>query len=163
MSAAIAETLTLHRDWSFYLKSNKSDWKSGSFFKVYKITNVKEMWQILNNIHRKFTGSVNIFFMEGDLVPLWEQDVELWSDGGCWSTVIKGSSWVNCMHEICCFVMGESMFDDEVVKGICVVPVSEAHSIIKLWVTSQNEEIGSKLEQLFKKSGCCQPRFKSFR
>ena len=38
---------------------------------------IKDMWQILNNIPESLTGLTNIFFMENDIVPLWELDKTL--------------------------------------------------------------------------------------
>jgi hypothetical protein len=161
-SAEEAESLFLHREWSFYVKSNKSSWEKESFIHIYKIKTVKHMWQLLNNISYEFTGITNIFFMQGDTIPLWEEDKKLWSGGGCWSTVIKGTDWTHCMKEICLIVMGETVFDDSTVKGICIVPVAANHSIIKLWTTSKAEEIGIDLTKSLHECNCCNARFKSF-
>lgn len=161
-SAEEAESLFFHREWSFYMKSNKSSWRKENFIKMYKIKTVADMWRILNNISMKFTGNTNIFFMEGDTIPLWEEDKDLWLGGGCWSTVMKGSQWSDCMNEICSIVMGETVFDDRIVKGICVVPVAANHSIIKLWTTSDAKEIGVNLTKSLHECNCCNARFKSF-
>jgi hypothetical protein len=120
------------------------------------------MWQVLNNIPETFTGLTNIFFMENDIVPLWELDKSLWSKGGCWSTIIKGNHWFEAMKETCMVVFGESLFDDSEVKGICIVPVTPNHCIVKIWATTSSANVGSQLKKTLERFNCCTPRFKSF-
>lgn len=158
----LAGTLSFHRNWTFYIKFNHSGWEKLSFKNLYKIRTIKDMWQVLNNVPNGLTGVSNIFFMENDVLPLWEEDKELWSKGGCWSTIIKGSSWIDSMKEICMLVFGESVFEDHEVKGVCVVPVGARHCIIKLWCTSSSETIGAQLKSSLEDMSCCQPRFKAF-
>lgn len=158
----VAESLSLHRDWTLYIKANNSDWKQENFKKFYKIKTIKDLWQVLNNIPESLTGLTNIFFMENDIFPLWELDKQLWSKGGCWSTIIKGSYWIDAMKEACMIVFGESLFDDSEVKGICIVPVTITHSIVKLWATSSSANIGNNLKTSLESFNCCNPRFKSF-
>ena len=158
----LAESLSFHRDWTLYIKINNSDWKKGNFKKIYRITTIKDMWQVLNNIPETLTGLTNIFFMENDIVPLWELDKPLWSKGGCWSTIIKENHWFEAMKEVCMVVFGESQFDDSEVKGICIVPVNPNHCILKLWVTTTSANIGTQLKKTLKIFNCCTPRFKSF-
>jgi len=158
---ALAESLSFHREWTLYVKSNKSDWKKENFKNIYKIKTIKDMWQVLNNIPECLTGLTNIFFMENDIVPLWELDKQLWSKGGCWSTIIKGTHWIDSMKEACMIVFGELLFDLEI-KGLCIVPVTLHHCIVKLWSTSSSEQTGTQLEKALEALNCCNPRFKSF-
>ena len=160
--ADLAESLALHREWAFYIKLNRSDWKVESFNKMYKIKTIKEMWQVLNNTTESLTGLANIFFMENDIVPLWECDKQLWSKGGCWSTIIKGTHWIDSMKEVCMIVFGESFFEESEVKGICIVPVATTHCIIKLWTPSDATNTGANLKSSLEKFNCCNPRFKAF-
>ena len=158
----LAESLSFHREWTLYVKTNNTDWKKENFQNIHKIKTINDMWQILNNIPEYFTGLTNIFFMEGDTVPLWELDKQLWSKGGCWSTIIKGSHWIDSMKEVCMMVFGETLFDDSEVKGICIVPVTTNHCIVKLWVTSSSTNTGIDLKKSLERFNCCNPRFKSF-
>lgn len=158
----LAESLSFHRDWTLYIKTNNSDWKQEHFKKIYRITTIKDMWQVLNNIPETLTGLTNIFFMENDIVPLWELDKSLWSKGGCWSTIIKGNHWFEAMKEACMVVFGESLFDDSEVKGICIVPVTPNHCIVKIWATTSSANIGTQLKKTLDRFNCCTPRFKSF-
>lgn len=158
----LAESLSFHRDWTLYIKSNNSDWKQQNFKKIYKIITIKDMWQVLNNIPESLTGLTNIFFMENDIVPLWELDKTLWSKGGCWSTIIKGNHWFEAMKEACMVVFGESLFDDSAVKGVCIVPVTSNHCIIKIWATTSSANTGTQLKKTLDRFNCCAPRFKSF-
>lgn len=158
----IAESLSFHREWTLYIKTNNSDWKKENFNNIYKIKTIKDMWQVLNNIPESLTGLTNIFFMENDTVPLWELDKKMWSKGGCWSTIIKGSNWIDSMKEACMVVFGETLFDDSEVKGICIVPVTTTHCIVKLWSTSSSLKTGASLKSTLEKFNCCNPRFKAF-
>ena len=159
---ALAESLSFEREWTFYVKSNSSDWKQENFNNIYKIRTIKDMWQVLNNIPESLTGYTNIFFMENDIVPLWELDKKLWSKGGCWSTIIKGTHWFDSMIETCMVLFGESLFNDLEVKGLCIVPVTQTHSIVKLWSTSNSSETSNHLEKTLERFNCCTPRFKPF-
>lgn len=156
------ETLFFHREWTCFIKFNNVEWTVQNFQNVYTIKTIKDFWSILNNIPESLTGISNIFFMENENVPLWEANQDLWRGGGCWSTIIKGTNWIVSMKEICMAVMGETKFDDAQVKGICVVPVSKAHCIIKLWSTVKCDTIGHMLKESLECLECCQPRFKSF-
>lgn len=144
-----------------YIKLNTSTWEVDNFKSMYKIKSVKDMWQVLNNVPDSLAGVTNIFFMENDIVPLWEANVQLWSNGGCWSTIVKGPHWIKTMKEICITVMGESVFDDRV-KGICIVPVGANHCIVKLWSTINSDEISTMFKSSLESITCCQPRFKAF-
>ena len=152
----------LHREWGFYVKLNNASWRRESFFELYRIKTIGDMWRILNNVPEAFSGVTNIFFMEGGLIPLWEEERALWSKGGCWSTIVKGTHWMQAMNQICMVVMGETVFDDQEVKGICVVPVSLNHCIVKVWTTVKSHHVGSQLQMALKSLNCCQPRFKAF-
>ena len=158
----LAETLAFHREWTLYIKRNDRSWEKDNFKVFYKIKTIKDMWQVLNNTPDTLTGVTNIFFMENDVIPLWEENKELWMKGGCWSTIIKGIPWIDSMKEISMVVFGESIFSDNEVKGMCIVPVGFSHCIVKLWSTSSSEKIGKQLKQALEKLNCCQPRFKAF-
>jgi len=161
-SENLAESLSFHREWTLYIKSNASDWKRENFKNVYRIKTIKDMWQLLNNIPESLTGLTNIFFMENDIIPLWELDKKLWSKGGCWSTIIKGNHWFEAMNEACMILLGESLFDDSEVKGLCIVPVTPNHCIVKLWATTSSANTGTQLKKSLERFNCCTPRFKSF-
>jgi len=158
----LAESLSFHRDWTLYIKNNNSDWKQENFKKIYRINTIKDMWQVLNNIPESLTGNTNIFFMENDIVPLWELDKPLWSKGGCWSTIIKGNHWFQAMKEACMVVFGESLFDDSEIKGICIVPVTPNHCIVKIWATTSSANTGIQLKKTLERFNCCTPKFKYF-
>lgn len=161
-SEKLAETLLLHREWNFYVKRNHTEWFKQNFIFMNKVKTIKDMWQLLNNIDEKYTGLTNLFFMEYDIIPLWEENKNLWSNGGCWSTIIKGRTWIESMHEICMIVMGESVFDENEIKGICIVPVGTYHSIIKLWTTTNSQHIAAQLQNSLHNLNCCPPKFKAF-
>ncbi len=152
----------LHRQWTLFYKKNADQWDRTSFRRVGEISNVKEMWQLLNYIPANLAGHVNIFFMDEQRVPLWEEHGSLFKDGGCWSTVVKGTDWTTVTKEICMIVFGETVFDDALVKGICVVPVKQTHSIVKIWTTTSGPENGRLMESALNHINIFSPRFKKF-
>ena len=156
------ETPEFHRKWKVYVKENSKDWTKGSFKTITKIENVRDMWNFLNNVPMTITGKSNIFLMEHDLLPLWEENQELFETGGSWSTIVRGVSWKVAMNEIFLGTLGETHFDEDNVRGVCVVPVSPQHSIIKLWVRCSAKSAAKSLEVLLKELNCCSPRFKAF-
>lgn len=154
-------SLLLHRHWTMWLKANNAAWKKENFKRVFTLKNVKEMWQLLNNIPVSIAGQANIFFMSEELVPLTEERQDLWKQGGCWSTIVKENNWVTTMQDICASTFGETVFGDDV-KGLCIVPVSANHCIVKMWTTRKSEATSAHLHKSLCHLGCCAPRFKSF-
>lgn len=152
--------LELHRRWDSFIKFNSNDWEIEHFKNVFTICTVADMWGLLNNIPDSCTGKVNLFFMEKGLVPLWEHHKDIFSNGGCWSTIVKHKQWKVSMNDICMSVLGEALFDENDVKGICIVPVSMTHCIIKIWVTTHSDINGKLLKSCL--ADCCEPRFKRF-
>lgn len=157
-----SEAQTLQRSWTLWMKSNNDCWNYDSFKSISKIYTIQDMWKVMNNIPASVTGKVNLFFMEGDMVPLWEQHNQVFAKGGCWSTIIKGVEWNVAMKEIVMTLFGESKFDENEVKGLCIVPVSFTHSIIKIWTTICSDKNGKLLKEVLCKENCCLPRFKAF-
>ena len=155
-------TLQFHRTWSVYLKSNKDEWVVKNFKHVMDIATVKDLWGFLNNVHPSITGHVNIFMMEKGVIPLWEEHKELFHRGGCWSTIVRGHPWQTIMNEIFMTMVGELYFDEDNVRGVCIVPVSYQHCIIKVWARRTGQSVAKKLESTLSTLGCCAPRFKAF-
>ena len=155
-------TLELHRTWTVYMKSNSDEWVKKNFKHVMDISTVKDMWTFLNNVPSVLTGQYNIFMMEKGLIPLWENHKDLFENGGGWSTIIRGYPWESAMKEIFMAMVGELQFDEDNVRGLCVVPVSFQHSIVKLWVRRTGQSAAKNLEHVMKDLGCCAPRFKAF-
>lgn len=154
--------MQFERKWTLFIKLNNDAWEKEKFKYIYKITNVKEMWQVLNNIPTGLAGCSNIFFMEENLLPLWEDNKQVWERGGCWSTIIKGIEWKKTMNEICMLIMGECIFDMDNIKGICIVPVTTTHCIVKLWATDKSDKNCELLKNNLSELQCCMPRFKAF-
>lgn len=159
----VAAASRFHRPWTLWVKKNTDAWGKKAFKRVMRMTNIKDMWQTLNHLPDALAGSTNLFFMEGDMMPLWEENAELFMNGGCWSTIVKGTPWISAMREIVMAVFGETTFDETKVKGICIVPVSTMHCIVKIWTTVRSESSGRLLQQVLQPyMNCCTPRFKAF-
>lgn len=144
------------------MKENSADWVNKSFIQLTTIKDVKHLWELLNNVPNSITGKANLFIMENDLLPLWEHNKDLFERGGCWSTIIRGHPWKTAMNEIFMALVGEMHFDEDNVRGLCVVPVSYQHCIIKIWVRRTGQSTAKTLEAVLKDFGCCTPRFKAF-
>lgn len=155
--------LELHRTWTVFLKLNLDDWHVNSFRTVTSISTVREMFEFLNALPESLSGKVNVFIMESGYVPLWENHKDVFQNGGCWATVIKGCPWMECFQEITLAVLGESRFDDKIVKGICIVPVNSTQSIVKLWTQTWDAATGNGMSATFSGMRAAPPRFKAFR
>ena len=156
-------TLRLHRQWTFWAKHNNNPWEQEMFGCKFVIETVEDMWRLLNNIPvQNMTGRANLFFMADGMLPLWEQNMSTWAKGGCWSTIIKGTPWQRAMFLICSVVFGETVFDEQYLRGICIIPVTGTHCIVKIWSTIKRDEDGSLLRDVTKELNSCPPRFKSF-
>lgn len=115
------------------------------------------MWEVLNHLPSNLAGQVNMFLLEGDRIPLAETHDDL-REGGCYSTVVRNKAWWSTTQEVVLLLCGESLFDEEVVKGLTVVPAGERHTLIKLWCTRQCPTTSKHLSTLCP----IEPRFKPF-
>ena len=151
-------TLFFEREWTFWIKVNNSDWLASSFHKIYVIKTVKDMWGIINNLSSKMLSSVNIFIMEQERIPLVESHGDTFKYGGTWSVVIKKQNWIRVLSDVFVALLGETKFSSSI-RGACIVPVNQAHIIVKLWSTDRNENDAEVIESLF---GNTTARFKPF-
>lgn len=162
-----AQNLALERPWTCFVKVNEHSWTKDAFTKITSVSNVADVWMVLNEFARNevLSGYVNIFFMESEMLPLAEDNRDVWKKGGCWSTILKGQNWITSMQTIVLTVLGESVFD-KTVKGVCVVPVSQQHCIVKIWCTDRGVEtkLADQLRDLYQTSAVppAAPRFKGF-
>lgn len=153
-----ASTLFFERTWTFWVKLNNTDWDINQFYKCTTLKTIKDMWSVLNNIDDNYPSCVNIFIMENDRIPLVENNGNTFIHGGLWSVVIKRNNWKLTLREVVLALVGELEFSDSV-KGVCVIPVTTSHVIVKLWSVDRNEIDGTTLESLFPNT---KSRFKPF-
>ena len=154
-------TLELHRTWTVYLKSNSDEWVKRILYKLYEHIDCKRPVGIFKQRPIRNYRSIQYIYDGEGIIPLWEDHKDLFENGGCWSTIIRGNPWKDVMNEIFMAMVGETQFDEDNVRGLCVVPVSFQHCIVKLWVRRTGQS-AAKLEHVMKDLGCCAPRFKAF-
>lgn len=163
ISAETAQQLFFEKPWQVYLKRNTSEWTLSAMPKVFCITTIADFWQFYNNMSPSLVGVCNIFMMADSVLPLWEKNAELFQKGGCWSVVVRSrNSWLQAMQSVAMALVGECVFDDSRVKGVCYVPVSEGHVICKIWCTHHNDLDGKQLAHVLSDFQCSAARYKAF-
>ena len=147
---ALAQTLQLHEPWTLWVKANDSKWIIKDMHRIISIATVSDLWGTLNNIPTTWCATVNLFLMRGETLPLHEKNLDLFPRGkaGTWSVVIRKQAWHSILSRICAAVVSESMFSDDA-RGVCIVPVSNQHTICKIWVSAQLHTDGKALSDLF--------------
>lgn len=128
---------------------------------VVHIQSVADMWGVLNHIPNSYVGVANIFVMEHNLEPLWEMNSDVFQAGGCWSVVIRHHPWATVLNEIVMALCGEAFFDIHV-KGVCVIPVTQQHTICKIWCTRENAKDAHALTHALARFRASGARFKRF-
>lgn len=154
----IAKNSLLINSWTLWMKLNDSEWKQEHFTKIFEVSTIADMWGLLHNIPESWVSTVNMFFMSEDTIPLVECNDSLFADGGAWSVVVKRNEWRDSMNEIVASLFCGTLFSS-FVKGLCLVPVTKSHLMVKLWSTKEYKDDGTKLETIF--DGCTS-RFKKF-
>lgn len=155
-----ASALPLERSWVYWCKCNTRPWKLSCMQRMARIDTVESLWRVLNNVAAAALARTNLFFMQDGVVPLWEDNGDVFTrGGGCWSIVVRRMAWRQTCNEAVVALAGEHAFSDAI-RGCCVVPVSASHCICKLWATKSKVADREALEAIF--PGCGAARFKKF-
>ena len=159
---ADAKSYEFERSWSVFIKPNNTNWSVSSFLLLTTITNIQNLWELLNADMTLLTSAANVFVMQAGLVPLWEEHKDIFAGGGCWSTIVRGETWSTVLTEMTLALVGEHVFDYDDVKGVCIVPVGKSHTLVKLWVRSTTRATAAALDKTLAKMRNVDSRFKAF-
>jgi hypothetical protein len=124
--------------WNLWFHREKKNWKIDGYNKLYSITNIKEFWDLHNNIE-SLNGIVahHFFLMKNNIEPTWEHPSN--RNGGTWSFKIPAEDSYKLWEKLAMYVVGESLVEDSSkINGLSIVLKNPSISIIKIWISEAN-------------------------
>jgi hypothetical protein len=124
----------LHNSWVLWYHTGVNDWSINSYKQIYKISDIKTFWEVLNNIYTFTTRS--FFLFRNGILPIYEDENH--KNGGAFSYKVHKTNADKIWEKICCLIVGETInkipFN---VTGISISP--KLHSVvIKIWVKQKD-------------------------
>jgi hypothetical protein len=132
--------------WNVWVHHNKStDWSLNSYHNIMTITNIKEMWEFLNNFNNMNYLEYQIFVMRDNIKPIWEDKSNI--NGGAASIRLRASEnilvpfWIDS----CICTMNENVCcHPECINGISF-NLKDDLVVIKIWNDDCENDISKKL------------------
>ena len=116
-------------------------WDLDSYNTLMSINNTNEFWSIYQLLNIECLKYNMLFFMKNDIVPLWEDDMNI--NGGALSIKVLYKDIYNCWMELSMALIGEYITqnyeDINKINGISISP-KKGFCILKVW-TNTNDKI----------------------
>ena len=126
-------------DWNLWYHHELNNWRVDGYRKIFHIKNIKDFWDLHNNIDC-LGGITNqhFFLMRDNILPIWEDSAN--RNGGSWSIKLNDISNVfNIWLKLSILMMGENIVKDErhkvskLVVGLSLNLRNQNTCIIKIW------------------------------
>ena len=122
------------KNWILWYHHEKDNWKLSGFRQLYKITTIKELWQLYNNWH--VIGGVtnkHVFIMQEGVSPLWEDTENI--NGGCWSFKVHEDNADELWEDLSVHLVAESLYqnDKDKILGLSLCLKKNNNVVIKIW------------------------------
>lgn len=131
-------------DWNLWYHHELNNWRIDGYRKIFHIKNIKDYWDLNNNIDC-LGGITNqhFFLMRDNILPIWEDSSN--RNGGSWSIKLNDISNVyNIWLKLTMMMLGETILKDEaarqskLVVGISLNLRNSNICIIKIWNKDSN-------------------------
>jgi hypothetical protein len=131
--------------WNIWYHHVKNNWRIDGFNNIFTISNIREFWDINNNID--YIGGINtqhFFMMKEGINPLWEDDNN--KNGGCWSIKIPIEKTYELWMKLSIYIVGENITPTEpgIVTGLSICAKNPITSVVKIW-NNNNKKNSIKL------------------
>jgi len=126
-------------DWNLWYHHELNNWRIDGYRKIFHIKNIKDFWDLHNNIDC-IGGITNqqFFFMRDNVLPIWEDTSN--RNGGSWSIKLNDITNVyNVWSKMAMLMVGETIVKEEkhrqskLVVGLSVNLRNQNTCIIKIW------------------------------
>ena len=126
-------------EYNLWYHHELNNWRVEGYRKIFHIKNVKEFWDLHNNIDC-IGGITNqhFFLMKDNVLPIWEDTAN--RNGGSWSIKLNDiSSALNVWLKLAMLMVGETIVKDEkhrvskLVVGLSINLRNQNTCIIKIW------------------------------
>ena len=126
-------------EWNLWYHHELNNWRIDGYRKIFHLKNIKDFWDLHNNID--CLGGVtnqHFFLMRDNILPIWEDTAN--RNGGSWSIKLNDISNVfNIWLKLATMMMGETIVKDEkhklskLVVGLSINLRNQNTCIIKIW------------------------------
>jgi hypothetical protein len=126
-------------EWNLWYHHELNNWRVDGYRKIFHIKNIKDFWDLHNNIDC-LGGITNqqFFLMRDNVLPIWEDSAN--RNGGSWSIKLNDISNVfNIWVKLAMLMVGENLIKDEkstfnkLVVGLSINLRNQNTCIIKIW------------------------------
>ena len=126
-------------EYNLWYHHELNNWRVEGYRKIFHIKNIKEFWDLHNNIDC-IGGITNqhFFLMKDNVLPIWEDTAN--RNGGSWSIKLNDiSSALNVWLKLAMLMAGETIVKDEkhrvskLVVGLSINLRNQNTCIIKIW------------------------------
>ena len=131
-------------DWNLWYHHELNNWRVDGYRKIFHVKNIKDYWDLHNNIDC-LGGITNqhFFLMRDNILPIWEDTFN--RNGGSWSIKLNDISNVfNVWIKLSAMMVGETIIKDEkyrankLVVGLSINLRNSNVCIIKIWNKDSN-------------------------
>jgi len=131
-------------DWNLWYHHELNNWRVDGYRKIFHVKNIKDYWDLHNNIDC-LGGITNqhFFLMRDNILPIWEDTFN--RNGGSWSIKLNDISNVfNVWIKLSSMMIGETIIKDEkyrankLVVGLSINLRNSNVCIIKIWNKDSN-------------------------
>jgi hypothetical protein len=133
-----------YTDWNLWYHHELNNWRIDGYRKIFHVKNIKDYWDLHNNIDC-LGGITNqhFFLMRDNILPIWEDSFN--RNGGSWSIKLNDISNVyNIWLKLSIMMLGETILKDEaarqskLVVGLSINLRNSNICIIKIWNKDSN-------------------------
>ena len=126
-------------EWNLWYHHELNNWRVDGYRKIFHVKNIKDYWDLHNNIDC-LGGITNqqFFLMRDNILPIWEDTFN--RNGGSWSIKLNDISNVfNVWIKLSSMMVGETIIKDEksrankLVVGLSINLRNSNVCIIKIW------------------------------
>ena len=123
----------LNSNWNIWYHHIKNNWRIEGFNNIFTISNIRDFWDINNNMN--YIGGINthhFFMMKEGIQPLWEDDNN--KNGGCWSIKIPIEKTYELWMKLSIYIVGENITPTEpgIVTGLSICAKNPITSVVKI-------------------------------
>lgn len=126
-------------EYNLWYHHELNNWRVEGYRKIFHVKNIKDFWDLHNNIDC-IGGITNqhFFLMKDNVLPIWEDTAN--RNGGSWSIKLNDiSSALNVWLKLAMLMVGETIVKDEkhrvskLVVGLSINLRNQNTCIIKIW------------------------------
>ena len=121
--------------WTLYFHHpSDNNWDIESYKKIMEIRSPRDFWNVLDYLQNDIIENSMLFFMKGNIPPLWEDSRNI--EGGSWSFKIYKKHIVRVWTDIGIHILTNELTkdkkDSDMITGLTISP-KRSFSIIKIW------------------------------